>query len=162
DADDRVFGVLQVLNRLGGGRFADDDRGRLLQLAANIAQALQSTSLYSELERARAQPQTPVGYFFNRVIGESPPMRALYKVVQKAAQTQATVLIRGESGTGKELFARAVHVNSKRRRKPFVKVDCAALPASLIENELFGHEKGAFTGAEARQSGKFELAHQGT
>src|SRR5207302_8554863 len=100
--------------------------------------------------------------FFNKVIGESAPMRAIYKVVQKAAQTDATVLIRGESGTGKELIARAVHVNSKRRNKGFVKVDCAALPASLIEYELFGHEKGAVTGAEARQLGKFEVAQGGT
>jgi Nif-specific regulatory protein len=162
DGEGRVFGVLQVLNRLGGGVFSQDDEGRLLTLARQIATALQSTSLYVELERARAAPQTPVGYFFNKVIGESAPMRAIYKMVQKAASTDATVLIRGESGTGKELFARAVHVNSKRRNKPFVKVDCAALPTSLIENELFGHEKGAFTGAEGRQSGKFEVASGGT
>jgi Nif-specific regulatory protein len=162
DGEGRVFGVLQVLNRLGGERFTDDDRQRLLGFSEQLAQALQSTSLYTEIERARAAPQSPVGYFFNKVIGESAPMRAIYKVVQKAAQTDATVLIRGESGTGKELIARAVHVNSKRRLKPFVKVDCAALPASLIENELFGHEKGAFTGAEARQMGKFEVANGGT
>jgi Nif-specific regulatory protein len=162
DGEARVFGVLQVLNRLGGERFSDDDRARLERLAEQLAQALQSTSLYTEIERARAAPQSPVGYFFNKVIGESAPMRAIYKVVQKAAQTDATVLIRGESGTGKELIARAVHVNSKRRSKPFVKVDCAALPASLIENELFGHEKGAFTGAEGRQMGKFEVANGGT
>ncbi|MBL8956620.1 MAG: sigma 54-interacting transcriptional regulator [Myxococcaceae bacterium] len=162
DGDGRVFGVLQVLNRLGGAHFTDDDEERLGALAAQIATALQSTSLYVELERARAAPQTPIGYFFNKVIGESAPMRAIYKVVQKAAGTSATVLIRGESGTGKELFARAVHVNSKRRTKPFVKVDCAALPPSLIENELFGHEKGAFTGAEGRQPGKFEVADGGT
>ncbi len=118
--------------------------------------------MYPEFKRAREQPQSPVGYFFNKVIGESAPMRAIYKVVQKAAGTDATVLIRGESGSGKELIARAVHVNSRRRSKPFVKVDCAALPASLIENELFGHEKGAFTGAEARTLGKFEAAQGGT
>jgi Nif-specific regulatory protein len=162
DAQGAVFGVLQVLNRLGGDRFSDDDRERLLALGGQLSVALQSTSLYTELERARVQPKSPVGYFFNRVIGESSPMRSIYKIVQKAAQTDATVLIRGESGTGKELIARAVHVNSKRRNKPFVKVDCAALPASLIENELFGHEKGAFTGAEGRQSGKFEVAGGGT
>ncbi len=162
DADGRTFGVLQLLNRLGGERFTDDDHARLTTVAAQISQALQSTSLYTELERARAAPKSPVGYFFNKVIGESAPMRAIYKVVQKAAGTDATVLIRGESGTGKELIARAVHVNSKRRAKAFVKVDCAALPASLIENELFGHEKGAFTGAEGRQAGKFEVAQGGT
>ncbi len=162
DAAGDVFGVLQVLNRLGGGRFDGDDEEKLAEIAAQVSQALQATSLYTELKRARARPEQPVGYFFNKVIGESAPMKAIYKVVQKAAQTDATVLLRGESGTGKELFARAVHVNSRRRDKPLVKVDCAALPGSLIENELFGHERGAFTGAEQRQIGKFEVAEGGT
>mgnify|MGYP000877262772 CR=1 FL=1 len=152
DEQRTVFGVLQVLNRLGGGVFDGDDEKRLTEIAAQVSQAL----------RARARPEQPVGYFFNRVIGESAPMKAIYKTIQKAAQTDATVLLRGESGTGKELFARAVHVNSRRRAQPFIKVDCAALPGSLIENELFGHEKGAFTGAEARQPGKFEAADGGT
>ena len=162
DREGTIFGVLQVLNRLGGGRFDRDDEERLRALAQQIGNALQLTSLYPELKRAREQPEKPVGYFFNKIIGESAPMRAIYKLVQKAAGTDATVLIRGESGCGKELIARAVHVNSRRRAKPFVKVDCAALPAGLIENELFGHEKGAFTGAEARQAGKFEAADGGT
>ena len=162
DQAQRVFGVLQMLNKLGGGRFDDDDTEQLIEAAAQVASALQSTSLYTELERARQQPQRPVGYFFNKVIGESAPMKAIYKIVQKAAGTDATVLIRGESGTGKELIARAVHVNSKRRATSFVKVDCASLPATLIENEFFGHEKGAFTGAETRVPGKFEVADGGT
>jgi Nif-specific regulatory protein len=157
-----VFGVLQVLNRRGGGVFDEGDEQRLGRVAAQVSQALQGTSLYTELQRARTVPGQPVGYFFNRVIGESGPMQAIYRVIQKAAQTEATVLLRGESGTGKELFARAVHVNSPRRAQPFVKVDCAALPGSLIENELFGHERGAFTGAEARRAGKFEAAGGGT
>ncbi len=162
DSSHEVFGVLQVLNRRGGGRFDPHEEQRLTEIAVQVSQALQATSLYTELKRARARPEQPVGYFFNKVIGESAPMKAIYKTVQKAAQTDATVLLRGESGTGKELFARAVHVNSRRRDKPFVKVDCAALPGSLIENELFGHEKGAFTGAEQRQMGKFEVASGGT
>jgi Nif-specific regulatory protein len=162
DADGDVFGVLQVLNRRGGGVFDVDDEQRLASMAAQVSQALQGTTLYTELKRARTVPAQPVGYFFNRVIGESAPMLAIYKTIQKAAQTDATVLLRGESGTGKELFARAVHVNSRRRDKAFVKVDCAALPGSLIENELFGHEKGAFTGADTRQAGKFEAASGGT
>ncbi len=165
DAKGEIFGVLQVLNRraVGGpGVFDEADQQRLEQLAREVAQALEGTSLYTELRRARAVPRQPVGYFFNRVIGESPAMQRSYQVIQKAAQTDATVLLRGESGTGKELFARAVHVNSPRRDKPFVKVDCAALPGSLIENELFGHERGAFTGADARQTGKFEAAEGGT
>ncbi len=162
DKAGETFGVLQVLNKRGGGRFDEDDQQRLEAIAGHVSQALEVTSLYTELKRAKEQPQAPVGYFFNNVVGESPPMRALYAVVQKAAQTDATVLLRGESGTGKELLARAVHVNSRRKDKPFVKVDCAALPGSLIENELFGHEKGAFTGAESRVPGKFEVAHLGT
>jgi Nif-specific regulatory protein len=89
-------------------------------------------------------------------------MRRVYALTQKAAATDATVLVRGESGTGKELVARAIHVNSARRDGPFVKVDCAALPAGLIENELFGHERGAYTGADRRASGKFEAAAGGT
>ena len=162
DMQGTIFGVLQVLNRLGGGIFGPEDEEKLKGISAQVSQALQATSLYTELLRAKQRPEQPVGYFFNKVIGESAPMKAIYKTIQKAAQTDATVLLRGESGTGKELFARAVHVNSRRRGKPFVKVDCAALPGSLIENELFGHEKGAFTGAEARQPGKFEVATGGT
>ena len=162
DRDDTVYGVLQVLNRQGAPRFSEEDQALLEQLAPHISVALQTTTLYQELQRAKEQPEAPVGYFFNRIIGESTPMKAIYRVIQKAAATEATVLIRGESGSGKELFARAVHVNSKRRTRPFVKVDCAALPASLIENELFGHEKGAFTGADHRVEGKFESADGGT
>jgi Nif-specific regulatory protein len=86
----------------------------------------------------------------------------VYTLTEKAATTDASVLVRGESGTGKALIARAVHVNSKRAERPFVKVDCAALPPGLIENELFGHERGAFTGADARAEGRFEAAAGGT
>jgi Nif-specific regulatory protein len=162
DAAGVVFGVLQVLNRLGGGRFDTTDESRLSEIAQTISQALQVTSLYTELKRARKQPEQPVGYFFNRIVGESKSMQSAYTTVQKAAATEATVLVRGESGTGKELFARALHVNSRRAAKAFVKVDCASLPATLIENELFGHERGAFTGAEQRQIGKLESASGGT
>ena len=162
DRDQAIFGVVAVLNKRGADRFSDEDRKRLEELAPQISTALEATSLYQELQRAKEQPQAPVGYFFNRIIGETAPMKAIYKVVQKAAGTDATVLVRGESGSGKELIARAVHVNSPRREKPFVKVDCAALPPTLIENELFGHEKGAFTGADHRVEGKFESAHGGT
>ncbi|NOK13428.1 sigma 54-interacting transcriptional regulator [Corallococcus exercitus] len=162
DSAGSVYGVLQVLNRLGGGAFTEEDTQKLTDIAAQVSTALQTTSLYQELQRAKDQPQAPVGYFFNRIIGEAPPLKALYRLVQKAAPTDATVLLRGESGCGKELFARAIHVNGPRRDKPFVKVDCAALPAALIENELFGHEKGAFTGADHRVPGKFEAADGGT
>jgi Nif-specific regulatory protein len=162
DSGGTLYGVVQVLNRRGGERFTDDDVERLQAIANQVSHALQSTSLYQELQRAKEQPHAPVGYFFNRIIGESEPLKVIYRLIQKAAPTDATVLLRGESGCGKELFARAVHVNGPRRDKPFVKVDCAALPATLIENELFGHEKGAFTGADHRVPGKFEAAESGT
>lgn len=101
-------------------------------------------------------------YGFPRIIGESEAIRRVVSETQRVSQTEATVLLLGESGTGKELFARAVHHLSERRKKPFVAVNCAAIPETLIENELFGHERGAFTGAGDRRLGKFELASGGT
>src|SRR5437667_7515029 len=92
----------------------------------------------------------------------SPPMRAIRTVVENIADTDATVLIRGESGVGKDLVARAIHAASPRRSGPFVKVNCAAIPVGLLESELFGHEKGAFTGAHRRKPGQFEYANKGT
>ncbi len=96
------------------------------------------------------------------MIGQSPAMQKIYKTIGRVANSNATVLIRGESGTGKELVARAIHYNSVRRHKNFVKINCASIPENLLESELFGHEKGAFTGAVSSKQGKFELAHQGT
>lgn len=101
-------------------------------------------------------------YGIPRIIGESASIQAVTREIQRVAQTDATVLLTGESGTGKEVFSRAIHQLSGRRDKPFVAVNCAAIPHTLIENELFGHEKGAYTGAGARKIGKFELADQGT
>ena len=101
-------------------------------------------------------------YGFPRILGESDAIKQAVGEIQRVAQTEATVLLLGESGTGKELFARAVHHLSNRREKPFVAVNCAAIPETLIENELFGHERGAFTGANDRRQGKFELASSGT
>ena len=101
-------------------------------------------------------------YGFPRIIGESDAIKTAVGETQKVAATDATVLLLGESGTGKELFARAVHHLSPRRDKPFVAINCAAIPETLIENELFGHEKGSFTGANERKLGKFELAQGGT
>ena len=101
-------------------------------------------------------------YGFPRIIGESEVIKRAVGETQRVAQTEATVLLLGESGTGKELFARAVHHLSTRRDKPFVAINCAAIPETLIENELFGHERGAFTGASDRRQGKFELASGGT
>jgi two-component system response regulator HydG len=99
---------------------------------------------------------------FSRIIGRSAAMKALLETLAMVAPTDATVLIMGESGTGKEVVANAIHHNSPRAPQPFIKVSCAALPETLLESELFGHEKGAFTGAVARRAGRFELAHRGT
>lgn len=101
-------------------------------------------------------------YGFPRIIGDSEPMAAVGREIQQVAQTNTTVLLLGDSGTGKELFARAIHHLSQRRNAPFIAINCAAIPETLIENELFGHEKGAYTGADARRVGKFELANRGT
>jgi len=101
-------------------------------------------------------------YRLPAIIGESPRIVEVSSAIQRVAPTDSTVLLQGESGTGKELFARAIHTLSPRRDRPFVAINCAAIPDTLIENELFGHEKGSFTGATARQLGKFELADSGT
>src|SRR5664280_160227 len=96
------------------------------------------------------------------IVGESAAMRDLFRLVEKIAPTNSTVLIRGESGTGKELVARAIHARSHRSGKPFFALNCAAIPETLLESELFGHERGSFTGAQARRIGRFEQAHGGT
>ena len=101
-------------------------------------------------------------YGFPRIVGEHPSIREISQQIQRVAATDSTVLLLGESGTGKELFARAVHHLSARRENPFVALNCAAIPEGLVENELFGHERGAFTGAGARKVGKMDLAHRGT
>src|SRR5208282_1543735 len=101
-------------------------------------------------------------YGFPRILGEHPAIQAAGQQVQRVAATDSTVLLLGESGTGKELFARAIHHLSRRREQPFVALNCAAIPEGLVENELFGHEKGAYTGAGARKIGKMEMAHRGT
>ncbi|MGR9053293.1 MAG: sigma-54 interaction domain-containing protein [Gammaproteobacteria bacterium] len=122
-----------------------------------------------EQEQARLQAQNQYlqeeiksTHNFGEIVGDSPALHALLNQVQKVAITDASVLIQGESGTGKELIARAIHAASKRKDKPLIKVNCAALPSSLIESELFGHEKGAFTGATHKRIGRFELAEGGT
>ncbi len=101
-------------------------------------------------------------YSFGNIIGKSKPMQELFTLIRKVAPSSATVLIEGSSGTGKELFARSIHFNSPRRHKPFVAVNCSALVETLLESELFGHEKGAFSGAAAMKKGRFELADGGT
>ncbi len=117
---------------------------------------------HQQVVRRKQQPAAERKALETAIIGSSPPMQELLEMVGYVAPTEATVLIYGESGTGKELVAEALHRNSERRNKPFVKVNCAALAESLLESELFGHEKGAFTGAEKRREGKFVQADGGT
>ena len=127
-------------------------------LAEQIGRALDYTTLRGD----DASRGMTVRGRFNHVIGRSPAMAAVYEMIVKAAQTDATVLLHGETGTGKGLLARAIHVNSARREAPFVHVDCTTLPAALVESELFGHERGAYTGADSRVLGKVEAANGGT
>jgi DNA-binding NtrC family response regulator len=113
-------------------------------------------------ENVLLREESAARYGFPRIIGEAPALARAGRLTQQVAPRSTTVLLLGESGTGKELFARAIHMLSPRSTGPFVAVNCAAIPETLIENELFGHEKGAFTGADTRRPGKFELAHGGT
>jgi len=137
-------------------------------VSSMIAQALNVQRLVEEERRRLVDENTHLRqelrerYDFSNIIGTSGPTRQMYEQVAQVAQTNTTVLIRGESGTGKELIAHAIHYNSLRAKKPFIKVSCAALPETLIESELFGYEKGAFTGANTRKKGRFEMAEGGT
>ncbi len=146
DSSVKFFGIVSsmIAQALNVQRVVEEERRRLLD---------ENTHLRQELRER---------YDFSNIIGTSGPTRQMYEQVAQVAQTNTTVLIRGESGTGKELIAHAIHYNSLRAKKPFVKVSCAALPDTLIESELFGYEKGAFTGAVARKKGRFELAEGGT
>ena len=130
------------------------------ELKLVVQKAIESRDL--KMTNLRLQEEVEEKYQFDNIIGKSKEMREIYATIRQIAEKNSTVLIHGESGTGKELVARAIHYNSPRRNKPFVAVNCAAIPETLIESELFGHEKGAFTDAQARRIGHFELAHQGT
>ena len=134
----------------------------LEEIAMTAKRALAHFSLNRELQQLRAQVAGNVAPAAGRLVGSSGAMMDVFKTIGKVAETDSTVLICGESGTGKELVAEAIHNYSQRKGKPFVVVNCAAIPENLLESELFGHERGAFTGAMARKAGRFELAHQGT
>src|SRR2546421_9025938 len=138
-----------------------------------LAKPVDPDHLLLMVERAIAERRMLTDYFLlkqelaerrgaPRIIGEDPKLRQVTQQLHRAAGTDATVLLEGESGTGKELFARSLHALSPRADGPFVAINCAAIPDTLLETELFGHEKGAFTGANARKPGKFEMAHRGT
>jgi Nif-specific regulatory protein len=164
----RPVGALAVELAFKPGRIYDRSSKFLGVAASMIAQAVKVQRLV-EAERRRLvdendhlRQELKARYDFPNLIGTSGPMRQVFEQVSQVARTNTTVLIRGESGTGKELIAHAIHYNSLRAKKPFIKVSCAALPESLIESELFGYEKGAFTDAQQRRKGRFELAEGGT
>jgi Nif-specific regulatory protein len=171
-ADKAVVGVLAAQRTVrGGARLSDDQRiltmvATLLAQSASLHDAVSDEHHRLRLETARLQKalkREPRGRrTLDNVIGESKPMQQVFLEVHQAAPARATVLLRGESGTGKEAIARAIHYLSPRKDAAFIKVNCAALTESLLESELFGHEKGAFTGASGERKGRFELAHGGT
>ncbi|HMJ82275.1 MAG TPA: sigma 54-interacting transcriptional regulator [Vicinamibacterales bacterium] len=164
----RAIGALAIDLKFKPERTFDRSLKFLVIVASMIAQAIKIHRLIDEDKRKLVDENTHLRqelrerYDFSNFVGSSGPMRQLFEQVTQVAGTNTTVLVRGESGTGKELIAHAIHYSSLRAKKPFVKVSCAALPDSLIESELFGYEKGAFTGAEARKKGRFELADGGT
>jgi len=130
------------------------------EVIVSINKALEKRRLTRELSYLRSEVVKPVK--FDNIIGASEKMRQVYEIVSEMTKNDATVLISGESGTGKELIARAIHFNGLRKDRPFIAVDCAAIPENLLESELFGHEKGAFTDATSQKLGRFELANHGT
>ena len=166
----RAIGVL-VLGRLRDDAFSQADISFLSQIANQIALAVENALAYREIRGLKEQLSKEKLYLedeirtemnFAQIIGNSASLRKVLKGVGTVAPTASTVLIYGETGTGKELIARAIHDLSPRRSKPFVKLNCAAIPTGLLESELFGHEKGAFTGAIAQRIGRFEVADGGT
>lgn len=125
-----------------------------------VDRSIRESELSADYQRLRSQVESD--FDFSNIIGTAPTMKALFARMRKAADTKSTILINGESGTGKELIAKAIHYNSSRRKKPLVIVDCGSIPSNLMESELFGHMKGAFTGADALKKGLCEEAHQGS
>jgi formate hydrogenlyase transcriptional activator len=167
---DRIMGTL-ALSRMTDDVWTPEDVEFLAQIANQITIAVENSLSYRELSEMKERLATEKLYLEDEIrldhnignmVGQGPAFQSVLQGVQIVAPTDSTVLILGETGTGKELVARAIHELSSRKKGSFVKVNCAAIPASLIESELFGHEKGAFTGAMAQKIGRFELAHQGT
>jgi formate hydrogenlyase transcriptional activator len=165
----KILGVLDV-SRMSEP-FSKGEVDLLVQVAQQIAIAAENALAYQELSQIKEKLATEKLYLEDEIrfdqnvgsmIGEGPAFQAVLRSIQVVAPTDATVLIQGETGTGKELVARAIHDLSGRAKRSFIKVNCAAIPATLLESELFGHEKGSFTGAFAQKIGRFELAHQGT
>ncbi|NOY54292.1 MAG: nif-specific transcriptional activator NifA [Deltaproteobacteria bacterium] len=166
--DGKVIGVLSVDHLFSHSASFDREIRFLTIVAGTFAQAVRIQRMV-EAEKAALKEenrslrtQLAGRYRFENIIGESDRMQEVFEAVGQVSRSNATVMLRGESGTGKELIARAIHYNSLRSGGPFVKLNCAALPETLLETELFGHEKGAFTGAERQRPGRFELASGGT
>ncbi len=169
-ATGRLLGTLNLASQTLN-RYSEDDALFLSEAATQIALAIENMLAYEQIatlkgrleqENIYLQEEIKTEHNFEEIVGQSPSIKAVLKGVETVAPTDATVLLLGETGTGKELVARAVHDLSPHKDKPLVKVNCAALAATLIESELFGHEKGAFTGAVARKIGRFELADGGS
>ena len=163
DQGKEILGVVQVLNKKDGV-FTLEDEQFLEILCAQFALLIENSSLYRVIKstRLRNTRTFPLVSRYNNIIGTSPAMAQIFTMISKVAPTPVTVMIRGESGTGKEMVARAIHLNSPRKNKPFIKIDCTTLPETLLENELFGHAKGAYTGATTKAPGKIEVAQDGT
>ena len=167
---ERVLGTLGVAS-LQESAFPQQDMDLLAQVAAQVAIAVENALAFEQIaelknrlaeEKLYLEDEIRTEYNFEEIVGESPLLKALLNQVETVAPTDSTVLIQGETGTGKELIARAIHNLSPRRDRTFVKINCAAIPTGLLESELFGHERGAFTGAIAQKLGRFELADKGT
>jgi formate hydrogenlyase transcriptional activator len=167
---DRVLGILGV-GRLSEDVFTEEDCDLLAAVGEQVAVAVENALAYRKIdelknkleeEKLYLQEEIRSEYNFEEIIGTSPALKQALEAVQTVAPTDSTVLIFGETGTGKELIARALHNLSSRRDHPLVKVNCAAIPTGLLESEMFGHERGAFTGAVEQRKGRFELAHRGT
>jgi len=165
---DQVIGVLSVDKDYESEEQFKADLEFLEIISGSLAQAIRihmrADEMRKELEERNIYLRSQLSrkYSFSNIIGQSKPMQEVFERIQAVAGTRATVLIRGESGTGKELVAKAIHFNSPWKEKPFIKVDCASIPETLLESELFGHTRGSFTGAIADKKGKFELADGGT
>ena len=157
-----VLSVDRIYSKEVGG--VDDDLRVLEIVASLLAQFIKLWESYEEVEKEKESLKRELKgkYRIENIIGQSDRMQEVFDSVYRVAPSKATVLLRGESGTGKELIAKAIHYMSLRSKGPFVKFNCASIPEGLLESELFGHEKGAFTGAISSRSGKFELAHGGT
>jgi predicted ATPase/transcriptional regulator with GAF, ATPase, and Fis domain len=167
----RLIGALYLENNLAPGVFTADRAQVLQMIAAQAAIAIENARLFAEIARLKDRLQAENVYLaeeiktqrgFEEMVGHSPALQRVLARVEQVAPTDSTVLITGETGTGKELVARAIHNHSRRHDRPLVSVNCGAISPGLVESELFGHEKGAFTGALARKIGRFELADGGT